>query len=587
MKPVMMWRYVIFTYLLFWFMVMALGGTAAMVLNASPLTQRIVQALCAWAPTFAFLIMFKRLRPNTRLKEFFVSVFSQKLRFDLLIVSGAAVVFSSLLPLLVLSFVHKQNFTSYFSLQGYSLPQAVLLSLFAGPLGEELGWRGYLRVELDTKYGFLKASLIGGVIWAFWHAILWFVDVAFLGGATGRPLAVYIISNVVVMTSLVIIMNIVLKRSNNLLHAIWIHFCFNILYVSLINIDERYFVLLTATYALAGLVFLLFHYGFPLKKHTSRGNLLRGCLLPLVLFGGAAGTAHPQAGEPAQTVDRGNMMIAPMGQYQYLETGSLDIHSTGGGLLIQREEKENSLTAMGFYTRHVFSGGLRQNDTEIFHKISGFAEWKHDRHRMITIVKSESDKPFVGGLGTFNAGLAYGYTWFEGQHYNLMLGGGLVVGEFGNLPSIPVPFIRYNLKYPLFETYFEFMTGPSLTFKVAPGHRFYGVAEISQEEFRNIRDLKFDVYVGYRLFTGQSKIGDIAGFNIGVKNQSLNFDNSRNDLDISAYVLYGNLDFEVLQITAGYAFAGQALFRNKDTQDLGSGYFVSVQALIPFGGGKN
>ena len=54
----MMWKYVILAYLLFWFMVMAFGGSAAMVFNAPPVIQRVVEAFCAWAPTFAFLIMF-------------------------------------------------------------------------------------------------------------------------------------------------------------------------------------------------------------------------------------------------------------------------------------------------------------------------------------------------------------------------------------------------------------------------------------------------------------------------------------------------------------------------------------------------
>lgn len=268
----MMWKYVIFAYLLFWFMVMALGGSAAMVFNAPPLIQRIVQAFCAWAPTFAFLIMYKKLRPDTRLKDFIKSVFNQKLRFDLVIVSGAAVVFSSILPVLIMSLSTAQSFSSFFSLQGYSLPAAFLLSLFAGPLGEELGWRGYLRIELDKKYSFIKASIVGGLIWAFWHAILWFVDVAFMDGATGWPLIIFIISNVVVMTSVVIIMNVVLKRSNNLLNAIWIHLCFNLVYVHLINIDTWYFVWLTITYATTGTLFLLYHYGFFSRVKSNSSN---------------------------------------------------------------------------------------------------------------------------------------------------------------------------------------------------------------------------------------------------------------------------------------------------------------------------
>jgi membrane protease YdiL (CAAX protease family) len=264
-----MWKYVILSYLLFWFMVMALGGSAAMVFNAPPLVQRIVEAFCAWAPTFAFLIMFKKLRPETNLKDFVKSVFSQKLRLDLMLVSGVAVVLSSIVPLLILSFSEGQSFTSFFSLKGYSLPVTLLLCLFAGPLGEELGWRGYLRVELDKKYSFIQASIVAGVIWAFWHAILWFVDVAFMDGATGLPLVIYIIANVVVMTSLVIIMNVVMQRSNNLLNAIWIHLCYNVIFYHLTNINLAYFGWLTIVYAITGALFLLYHYGY-----FSRGKIV-------------------------------------------------------------------------------------------------------------------------------------------------------------------------------------------------------------------------------------------------------------------------------------------------------------------------
>jgi len=264
-----MWKYVILSYLLFWFMVMALGGSAAMVFNAPPLVQRIVEAFCAWAPTFAFLIMFKKLRPGTNLKDFVKSVFSQKLRLDLMLVSGVAVVLSSIAPLFLLSFSEGQPFTSFFSLKGYSLPVTLLLCLFAGPLGEELGWRGYLRVELDKKYSFIRASIVAGVIWAFWHAILWFVGVAFQGDAMGWPLVVYIISNIVVMTSLVMIMNVVMKKSNNLLNAIWIHLCYNVIFYHLTNINLAYFGWLTIVYAITGALFLLYHYGY-----FSRGKIV-------------------------------------------------------------------------------------------------------------------------------------------------------------------------------------------------------------------------------------------------------------------------------------------------------------------------
>jgi membrane protease YdiL (CAAX protease family) len=45
----------------------------------------------------------------------------------------------------------------------------LVILIFGGPLGEELGWRGFVFPMLQKKYTPLLSGIIVGVIWACWH----------------------------------------------------------------------------------------------------------------------------------------------------------------------------------------------------------------------------------------------------------------------------------------------------------------------------------------------------------------------------------------------------------------------------------
>lgn len=56
------------------------------------------------------------------------------------------------------------------SMQPFTLAAALaFLTADPGPLGEELGWRGFALPRLLDHHAPLKASLILGVIWGVWH----------------------------------------------------------------------------------------------------------------------------------------------------------------------------------------------------------------------------------------------------------------------------------------------------------------------------------------------------------------------------------------------------------------------------------
>jgi membrane protease YdiL (CAAX protease family) len=51
----------------------------------------------------------------------------------------------------------------------HSAPLALAFALPFGPLGEELGWRGYALPRLVHSLGIWFGSLTLGVAWCFWH----------------------------------------------------------------------------------------------------------------------------------------------------------------------------------------------------------------------------------------------------------------------------------------------------------------------------------------------------------------------------------------------------------------------------------
>lgn len=48
--------------------------------------------------------------------------------------------------------------------------------VFMGPLGEELGWRGFLLKRLMDQWGEVWAGCIIGIIWSVWHIPLFFIN---------------------------------------------------------------------------------------------------------------------------------------------------------------------------------------------------------------------------------------------------------------------------------------------------------------------------------------------------------------------------------------------------------------------------
>ena len=247
------WQYVLVTYLVFGAMVLGICGSASMIFHASPLVMRILSNMCAWSPTLVLFAGFKKWCPDMSVKQYMKRAFGGKLRVGMLLISILSTGLTFIVAAGIYAMIKQVPFAGLFQLGGYPALASILFSLLSGPTGEECGWRGYLRHEFAEKYGFVKGNLLVGIVWTFWHAVLWLVDSDYTSGV---EMLIYILSNIVVITSIHMIMAVILEKKDNLIYAVLVHLFFNLPYCFL-NADITFYVVMIVLYPIVAGGFML------------------------------------------------------------------------------------------------------------------------------------------------------------------------------------------------------------------------------------------------------------------------------------------------------------------------------------------
>lgn len=111
----------------------------------------------------------------------------------------------------------------------YILESFILTLLFGGPLGEEIGWRGFLLPRLQKKLNPLFSSIVLGIIWSCWHLPLFFI----VGTSQyGIPFPFFMMT---VIVSTIIITWIFNRTNGSLIFPILLHTCNNMTWSILIG----------------------------------------------------------------------------------------------------------------------------------------------------------------------------------------------------------------------------------------------------------------------------------------------------------------------------------------------------------------
>ncbi len=297
----------------------------------------------------------------------------------------------------------------------------------------------------------------------------------------------------------------------------------------------------------------------------------------LISTSARAGSDHPER----------EFQVIPLGQYEHVSLTKQIIHSPAIGAVVMSANTQ----AIGLYTRRALTEPRWEGYPAVYHTIDFLLESNRGRNQWLLIFKSESNEPVYGGWDTFQAGWVYGHEWVQTSRFSLIAGGGLAVSDFGLEISagtpwivIPVPLIRAQYEARWIVAKFDFLTGPNLDLTFAPHRRLRLVTDVRADRFRTWRDVIFTGALAYRFFSPESGMGDFAGFAVGASNNAYNYTLGRADeqLDISYYSVFGQIDLTLLKLTAGYAFAGQECYRETLTRNIGDGYYLAVQAMYQF-----
>ncbi|MGE7945634.1 CPBP family intramembrane glutamic endopeptidase [Lysinibacillus sp. NPDC093688] len=188
----------------------------------------VMLCLSAWSSTFAFALLFKKIYPGQSIMQFVKDKFNSKLKFSVIL---TVVMIQALIFLIILFLVSKNSEAdSIFTISSsWMLIYFFFKNLLAGPLGEELGWRGFAQIELQKRHTPLMASIIIGFWWGMWHLPIWFTS-----GLVGLDLIKYILFFMIALISIKIVMTAFYNLNPNLIIPIIIHQLFNF-FIGLIN----------------------------------------------------------------------------------------------------------------------------------------------------------------------------------------------------------------------------------------------------------------------------------------------------------------------------------------------------------------
>jgi len=236
----------------------------ALLFQDSALMQLMV-AVAAWTPTLALFVLFKKLYPSSSLKAFYKNAFRERLNLKLLLCVTMIQLFMFFGAVGITAFIREVSFYNLLHITLPTLITGFVFTAIQGPTGEQSGWRGFLQPHMEKRFSVVKASVVVGIIWGFWHTPLWFTS-----GYMGLDLVQFIVTYMIGITCVAVIIGICYNCCKNLFVPIWIHFMFNFTLTMYTGELLTALTWLTILYVPVTIGYIIWHKRYVLKRMPTK-----------------------------------------------------------------------------------------------------------------------------------------------------------------------------------------------------------------------------------------------------------------------------------------------------------------------------
>jgi membrane protease YdiL (CAAX protease family) len=136
----------------------------------------------------------------------------------------------------------------------------MVLTLFGGPLLEEMGWRGYCLDAIIKDYDLQSSCIILSLLWAAWHLPLFLIEGTLQAGLVGGSFLSIIIYFLDIIVYGIIIIWVSVRNERSIFSAILFHFSINF-YTGITQMqgEVKYFQTLLVIFYAVWILYTMWH----------------------------------------------------------------------------------------------------------------------------------------------------------------------------------------------------------------------------------------------------------------------------------------------------------------------------------------